>query len=184
MRRYLFALIAMLTATSAIAQDTHENRLAAAQRYLAAMPMSKIVDDASSEMAKQIPERMRASFTSLMKASVRPEVLEKLALESMTKIFTAEELNALADFYGSATGRKVMAKFGVYMADVTPAINRELRRAVQEIKLRRLADCLQQETRLPWETPLATDETGTQIDQCGSGSPAPPQTVLSSLAAH
>ena len=52
----------------------------------------------------------------------------------MLKTFTAEELNALADFYGSKNGYSAMRKFGSYMALVTPALQQEVQRALQQIQ--------------------------------------------------
>jgi hypothetical protein len=47
----------------------------------------------------------------------------------MVKHFSAEELKALADFYGSPVGKSAMSKFGAYMADVMPAIQAEMIKA-------------------------------------------------------
>jgi len=47
----------------------------------------------------------------------------------MIKNFTADELKALADFYGSPVGKSAMAKFGNYMADVMPGMMAEVQKA-------------------------------------------------------
>ena len=65
---------------------------------------------------------------------VRADFIEKLSRESMIRTFTADELNALADFYGSKNGSSVMLKFGTYMSEVMPAIQQEVQRGLQEIK--------------------------------------------------
>jgi hypothetical protein len=52
----------------------------------------------------------------------------------MVRHFTVRELNALTDFYGSPEGRSAMKKFGAYMADVMPAIQQEMARAIQQYK--------------------------------------------------
>lgn len=49
---------------------------------------------------------------------------------AMIKNFTADELKALADFYGSAVGKSAMAKMGAYMADAMGPMMTELKRAV------------------------------------------------------
>jgi len=67
-----------------------------------------------------------------MKATVRADVLERIARESMVKTFTTDELNALANFYGSQHGASAMKKFGVYMGQVMPAIQQEIQRAIQQ----------------------------------------------------
>jgi hypothetical protein len=57
--------------------------------------------------------------------------LEKAATEAMVKHFTVREINALADFHGSPEGRSVMKMFGAYMAEVMPATQREVERALK-----------------------------------------------------
>jgi hypothetical protein len=54
----------------------------------------------------------------------------------MVKIFTAQELNALADFYGSPVGKSAMGKFGIYMAEVMPALQQELIQAMGQARTR------------------------------------------------
>ena len=94
--------------------------------------MAKMLDDMFTEMAKQLPSEQRAQFIGQMKNVVHADVLEKLCRESLIKTFTADELNALADFYGSKHGSSAMLKFGAYMAQVMPAIQSEVQRGVQE----------------------------------------------------
>ena len=114
------------------AQDSAADRQAAAARYMSVVPMSKMLEDSFSELAKQLPSDKRAGFISRMKQSVRADTLEQIALDSMVKTFTADELNALADFYGSKPGRSAMQKFGIYMGQVMPAIQAEIQRAAQQ----------------------------------------------------
>ena len=54
--------------------------------------------------------------------------------DSMVKNFTAEELQALANFYGSPVGRSAMKKFGQYMADAMPHIQSLMIDAFQKAK--------------------------------------------------
>lgn len=94
--------------------------------------MSKMLDDSFAELAKQLPEQKRARFVADMKRVVRADALERIAFESMVRVFTADELNALADFYGSQSGRSAMQKFGVYMGQIMPELEAELKRAAQQ----------------------------------------------------
>jgi hypothetical protein len=98
--------------------------------------MSKLLDDSVSEMAKQMPEDKRAEFMAVMRKGIRVEYLERAAIEAMVKIFTAQELNALADFYGSPVGKSAMGKFGIYMAEVMPALQQELIQAMGQARTR------------------------------------------------
>ena len=118
----------------ALAQDGVAERKAAAERYMAVLPMSRVFEDMYTAMAKQLPSDQQSAFILQMKEAVRADVIEGIAREAMLKIFTAEELNALADFYGSKNGYSVMRKFGSYMAIVMPALGEELNRALQQIQ--------------------------------------------------
>src|SRR5258706_15323396 len=112
-----FLLLSALFAAMPAAADSDEERVAAAKRYLEVAQMSKITDDTVNELAKGIPAEQRDKFLDFMHNAVRPEVLEQAAMASMVKAFTAEELNALADFLGSSGGGSAKAKVGRNMAE-------------------------------------------------------------------
>jgi len=114
--------------------DTYGNRLAAAERYLQVASMKDMMRDLIVETAKNLPEKVRGVYVSLMNEHIRVEILERAALASMAKHFTVDELNALAEFYGSNEGRSAMKKFGAYMGDVMPVIQQEMGRVQMEIK--------------------------------------------------
>jgi hypothetical protein len=131
--RSLLLLALFVPAIHAWAADSEEERIAAARRYLGVAQMSKITDDTVTELARTMPDDQRDSFLQFMHNAIHPEVLERAAMASMVKVFTAEELNALADFFGSPVGRSAMSKFGLYMADVMPVIQQEMFRALQQM---------------------------------------------------
>jgi hypothetical protein len=66
-----------------------------------AVPTSRMMEDTYTEMSKQLPPEQRAWFISNMRRVAKVETIERLAKASMIKHFTADELNALADFYSS-----------------------------------------------------------------------------------
>ena len=131
--RALLLLLLLLPAAQASASDSEEERAAAAKRYIEVAQISKMVDDTVTELAKAFPAGQRDRFLAFMRDAIRPEVLERAAMESMVKIYTAQELNALADFFGSPVGKSAMSKFGLYMADVMPVIQQEMFRAMQAL---------------------------------------------------
>ena len=126
-------LLLLLPAFHALASDTEQERVTAAKRYLEVAQISRITDDTVTELAKALPAEQRGKFLQFMREAVRPEVLERAALASMVKVFTAQEINALADFYGSPVGKSAMSKFGLYMADVMPVVQQEMLRAMQSL---------------------------------------------------
>lgn len=119
---------------SVLAQDTAENRATAADRYLSVMPMAKIIDDIFTEFAKQPPYDTQPQIIERIKKVYRADLIEKASLEAMIKIFTADELNTMADYYGSKNGSSAMLKMGAYIGQVMPMIQVEVRRAIEEQK--------------------------------------------------
>ena len=134
--RFALFSILFLTSSFAAAQDNVETRGAAVDRYFRAAPVEKVLDDAFLELSKQIPQDQRAQFLSQIRTVVRADTLERIARESMIETFTADELNALADFYGSKNGSSAMLKFGSYLAQVMPAVQAEVARSLEQLKAR------------------------------------------------
>lgn len=123
-----------VASVSVLAQDTAENRAAAADRYLSVMPMTQIIDDVFTELAKQPPYNKQPQLIEQIKKVYRVDFVEKVSQEAMIKIFTADEINAMADYYGSKSGSSAMRKFGAYMGQVMPIIQAEARRTIEELK--------------------------------------------------
>lgn len=115
---------------SAAAADTTDVQ-AAAQAYLDAYPVSDLMGDMTTAMTEQAPPAQQAQVRAAM-ANVRTDTLEAAMRRSMVAHFSAAELRALAAFYGSPEGRRVMDKLPDYMADVMPSIQQEMARAVSE----------------------------------------------------
>jgi hypothetical protein len=108
------------------ANDSKEARTQAAERYLAVVPISQLLDDTFREMSKSLPEVIREGFVAQMRIVVRADVLEAATRASLVRHFTVDELNAMAEFYSSPHGASAMRKFGAYMADVMPAVQEEM----------------------------------------------------------
>lgn len=128
-----FGTIICITALPVAAQDDAAARQVALDRYLEVVPISGMLNDAFTELSKQLPPEQRAEFIARMQSIIHADRLELIVRESMLRIFTADELNALADFYGSEHGSSAMRKFGAYLADVTPAVQAEIQRAIQQL---------------------------------------------------
>ena len=108
------------------ADDTKEARIQAAERYLAAVPISQLLEDTFREMSKSLPEAIRKGFIAQMRIVVRADILEAATRASLVRHFTVDELNAMTEFYSSPHGASAMRKFGAYMADVMPAVQEEM----------------------------------------------------------
>jgi hypothetical protein len=111
--------------------DTPENRTKATERYLRLVPMKALLEDTAEQLAQKAEGAEKARIVKALTEGVDIPALEKAAAEAMVKHFTVREINALADFYASPEGRSVMKKFGAYMAEVMPVIQREVERALK-----------------------------------------------------
>lgn len=118
----LLLLAAPLYAKDMKIADTAENRLTEAERYLSASPPKEMLTDMVEKMSAQFPTEKQKMFNDLMLKNMDLDKFTQIIQDSMIKHFTAEELNALANFYGSAVGKSAMTKFGAYMADAMPQI--------------------------------------------------------------
>lgn len=110
-------------------EDTPENRAREADRYLAATPPRGLIRDISEQMARNLPPENREPFVLLMTKHLDLTELARAMKESMVRHFTANELEALASFYGSEVGQSAMKKYGAYMAEVMPIIQGEIVKA-------------------------------------------------------
>lgn len=129
----LFIVAAVSFHLSVFAADSVELRTVAAERHIKAVPMDKIINDAFLEMANQLPEEKREGFIKDMYKIVRIDYMTNVSKDAMIKVFTADEINAMTDFYSSKEGISIVNKFGAYMGYVTPAIQGEIQRASEQI---------------------------------------------------
>lgn len=130
MKPFALALLLTLLALPGFAlEDTPANREREANRYLLATPPREMMANITDELAKTLPSEQRAPFQSLL-ALIDIDAVTKVMRQAMIKNFSAVELKALADFYGSAAGRSAMKNYGKYMVDVLPGLQEELMKAM------------------------------------------------------
>jgi hypothetical protein len=135
----LYFLCAMLACcssekSSTAMVDTPENRRHAAEEYLRVVPPADLMKDTAAKVGETIPDSVRQSVVRAMTEDIDVERLKDAMVNSMVKHFTVGEINALTAFYGSAEGKSVMKKFGLYMADVMPVVQAETNRAMAKAK--------------------------------------------------
>ncbi len=129
--RFLFPILLLTFSMPAFAlEDTPQNREQQADRYLDAVPPQSMMNDMSAKMAETLPAEQQDQFKALMTKHLDIARVTSAIKAAMVKTFTADELQALADFYGSAVGKSAMAKMGTYMAEVMPATMNEVQTAL------------------------------------------------------
>ena len=112
--------------------DTQENRLAETKRYLEAVPPREMMADVGRNVAANAPEPQAAQFLKSFMDNLDMASIERTMKESLPKHFTADELRALADFFGSPVGKSAMSKYGAYMGSIMPVIQQEVAKAMQK----------------------------------------------------
>ncbi len=116
----------MCTLPAFAMDDTPQNRELEANRYLQAVPPDASMSDLLLRMAVKLPPAQREAFVKVMKGRLDMKHAGDVMRDGLVKIFTAGELQALADFYGSAAGKAAMAKMGTYMAEVMPPLMQDV----------------------------------------------------------
>lgn len=134
MKRIVLVIGLILVAANALCMDdSPSNRMIEAERYLAATPPQDLFEDMAEQMANNLAPSERKIFKGLIMKHLDFEALNAAFKQALVDNFTAEELSALADFYGSEVGKSAMKKFGTYMADVMPSIDAEMTKAYTEV---------------------------------------------------
>jgi hypothetical protein len=128
MKQFAMIWIMCIVAASAVdaVEDNPGNRLIEANRFLSVTPPEEMVADMTKNMSQSVPEARRPEFVAVMTTHLDLVSLRKTMLDAMVKHFSANELKALADFYGSPIGKSAMKKFGPYMGDVMPKLQAEV----------------------------------------------------------
>jgi hypothetical protein len=110
--------------------DNPENRTAAAQRYLKAMPPKEMLQSLATRVAPNLPEKDRKAFVEIMESADLEKAADRITMEGLVKNFTVGELDAMSAFYGSPEGKSASKKFGPYMMGVMPQIQQEVKKAM------------------------------------------------------
>ena len=121
----------LLTPNLASAQDSIGNRMAAAERYAAVADIEKLLNDSILKIAQNFPANQREDAIAKMRREIDVQWARNLAINAMVQVFTVEELNAMADFYGSPVGRSIVQKTQPYIAAFMPALTQRLKGAAR-----------------------------------------------------
>lgn len=121
-------------ATEGSVTDTAENRTRIAKQYLEVFSPDELLNDSARRLAATLPENQRKSFMDTMTKNFDRDLLKKTMLDALARHFTAQELQAMVNFYSSPEGKSSMKKFGAYMAEVMPIISREASKAAEKTR--------------------------------------------------
>ena len=125
-----FAIVALVAASARALEDNKANREKEADRLLSVMTVREMCADIAEQFGKGVPAEHRKTFQERFIKHMDKPAIEKVMKAAMVKLFTAEELKALADFYSIPAGKSAMKKMsGPYLAEIMPTIQAEIRKA-------------------------------------------------------
>jgi hypothetical protein len=123
-------------------EDTKENRIIQAERYLKQFSLVDMIGGTWEQMFKHPPflswsDKQKKVFSDRMTAIVTSEEYDKILMDGMLETFTADELKAFADFYDSEHGKSAMKKMNNLMTNMMPRLQlmmqKEIPLLLQEI---------------------------------------------------
>jgi hypothetical protein len=134
-KRFVVAIIILLVVGvpgfSWALDDTPENRAEQAERYLSAMPLREMMINVLELMAQRMkPYEKRRLFDIV--ASHDFADFARGMKTAMIKIYSADELQALADLYASEVGKSIVKKAGLYEAELIPLKEAEMAKVRKE----------------------------------------------------
>lgn len=110
--------------------DSEANRTAEAQKFVTTMDLRAIVDSLAEEKAAIVSGLDKNAFRAFILREMRWSSLEDSMASALAKNFTTPEIRALADFQNSPVGKSLLGKYSSYQADIGPAIQAEIQRAL------------------------------------------------------
>jgi len=109
--------------------DTPANRILQAERYLQAVPPGELIQNMTKQAIATMPLDQQKVYKDMLTKYLDIQAIGQIMKNALSKNFSADELKALADFYGSPVGKSAMGKFSAYMQDSAPAIQAEVVKA-------------------------------------------------------
>ncbi len=115
--------------------DNYEERLKLSREMHRIWPIRPKIENALEVISKQIEPTKRLEFKSGMRNALEYDALEEASIDAMADIFSAAELQAMIDFYGSKEGRSVSFKTTDYEQALIPIMTRMVDKALLDSKL-------------------------------------------------
>ncbi|GBD41597.1 hypothetical protein HRbin39_00981 [bacterium HR39] len=134
--------------------DTPEARRQAARTYLEVFGFEsmwqQMLDQTAQSLLVASPDQVRRPevaqrFARVLDLLVGREWLKKTLEDALVEHFTAEELQALAEFYASDVGRRIGGRMPVFTANVMPLVMQRIGERSEDPQVQRELQALEQE---------------------------------------
>lgn len=110
-------------------------RLALAEKMHDVWPIRTRMEGAIDRVTEAFPPERHAEIRAIMRKSMKYDELEEESIKAMASVFTADELKAMIEFYGSDVGRSVSAKTADYEAAIAPVLTQMMDKAMMDLRL-------------------------------------------------
>ena len=129
LRIVLAVWFVVLSSLSWALDNTPENRIREANRYIAAVSAKELFRDTEQALYHETALEQRQFLDDLISNYLDIPAIENLVRETMVKHFTADELKALADLCSTPVGKSAIIKLGVCRYELGPGMQDEFMRA-------------------------------------------------------
>ncbi len=145
----LLALLIVFSSVPAIAEDAkapataapvQEEASASAEQLALAEKMHEIwpirlrIESAIDAVSESFPAAKRPEIKAALRKNIQYDQVEEESIKAMATNFTAEELQAMIDFYGSDVGRSISAKTSDYEFALRPSLIKMMDKAMLDLK--------------------------------------------------
>jgi len=107
--------------------NTEENRNAAAERYLQTFELTQMYERLAAGIVGELPSQAKQVLEAVL-AGTDQTILDNAMKETLVRVYTADELNALAAFYGTGIGKEISQKQDKFFAQMMPILVQALMR--------------------------------------------------------
>ncbi len=112
-----------------------DSKMALAAKMHEIRPAADQINAAIEQVAMSIPAQDREAFKLAMQKVLNYEVLEKLSIESMARVYTLGELEAMVEYYSKPEAMSAMEKMDQYYELVEPKIIEMLDEAMMKVRM-------------------------------------------------
>ena len=102
------------------------DRRSAAEAYARVVDYRLLIEKAATQRAAEFPASEREAFIEFIIEEVDFDMTRFYAISAMVDLFEASELQALASFAATPTGRSALAKLPALGAILTPLVERQI----------------------------------------------------------
>lgn len=130
----VFSAPVMAQSSTAPLSADEQKRLELSIKMHDVWPIRPRIESALDAIGQNFPEDKQAEVKASLRKSIQFNQLEEESTKAMAEIFTAEELQAMIDFYGSEVGKSISAKTSDYELALRPIMVKMIDKAMLDLR--------------------------------------------------